>query len=104
MSDLIRLIDVEKTYTCGKEKIVIFEKLLMHIPEGDFVVIMGSSGSGKTTLLNLLGGTDRLISGVIEFDGKHIEKYSEGKLMQWCAKNVGFIFQFYNLMSILTVA
>ncbi|MFT3728969.1 MAG: ABC transporter ATP-binding protein [Terricaulis sp.] len=104
MSDLIRLTDVEKTYTRGKEKIAIFEKLTMHIPEGDFVAIMGPSGSGKTTLLNLLGGTDRPTSGAIEFDGKHIEKFSEGKLTQWRAKNVGFIFQFYNLMPILTAA
>jgi putative ABC transport system ATP-binding protein len=104
MPDLIRLTDVEKTYTRGKEKIAIFDKLNMHIEEGDFLAIMGPSGSGKTTLLNLLGGTDRPSSGQISFDGKNIEKYSEGKLSGWRAQNVGFIFQFYNLMPILTAA
>jgi putative ABC transport system ATP-binding protein len=104
MADLIRLTDVEKTYTRGKEKIVIFDRLNMHIEEGDFVAIMGPSGSGKTTLLNLLGGTDRPNKGQIAFDGKNIEKFSEGKLSGWRAKNVGFIFQFYNLMPILTAA
>ena len=104
MADLIRLTDVEKTYTRGKEKIAIFDKLNMHIEEGDFVAIMGPSGSGKTTLLNLLGGTDRPNKGSITFDGKNIEKYSEGRLSAWRAQNVGFIFQFYNLMPILTAA
>jgi putative ABC transport system ATP-binding protein len=104
MPDLIRLTDVEKGYVRGKEKISIFDKLTMRIEEGDFVAIMGPSGSGKTTLLNLLGGTDRADKGSIEFDGRHIEKLSEGKLTQWRASNVGFIFQFYNLMPILTAA
>jgi putative ABC transport system ATP-binding protein len=104
MADLIRLIDVDKSYTRGKEKIAIFNKLNMHIEKGDFVAIMGPSGSGKTTLLNLLGGTDRPDKGAIEFDGKHIEKLSEGQLTAWRASNVGFIFQFYNLMPILTAA
>jgi putative ABC transport system ATP-binding protein len=104
MPDLIRLTDVEKSYTRGKEKIAIFNKLTMHIEQGDFVAIMGPSGSGKTTLLNLLGGTDRLDKGAIEFDGKHIEKLNEGQLTAWRSANVGFIFQFYNLMPILTAA
>jgi putative ABC transport system ATP-binding protein len=104
MPDLIRLTDVEKGYTRGKEKIVIFDKLTMHIEAGDFVAIMGPSGSGKTTLLNLLGGTDKADKGSIEFDGKNIEKLSEGRLTAWRAANVGFIFQFYNLMPILTAA
>src|SRR5262249_41915387 len=80
------------------------DHLSMHIPQGDFVAIMGPSGSGKTTLLNLLGGTDRPDSGTIEFDGKRIEKYSEGKLAAWRASNVGFIFQFYNLRPVRTAA
>jgi putative ABC transport system ATP-binding protein len=104
MTDLIRLIDVEKSYVRGKEKISIFDKLNMHFEEGDFVAIMGPSGSGKTTLLNLLGGTDRADKGTIEFAGQHIEGLSEGKLTAWRASNVGFIFQFYNLMPILTAA
>ena len=104
MTDLIKLTDVEKAYVRGKEKIAIFNKLNMTIPQGDFLAIMGPSGSGKTTLLNLLGGTDKVDRGSIEFDGKNIEKLSEGKLTAWRAANVGFIFQFYNLMPILTAA
>jgi putative ABC transport system ATP-binding protein len=104
MTDLIRLTDVEKGYVRGKEKISIFDKLTMRIEQGDFVAIMGPSGSGKTTLLNLLGGTDKADKGAIEFGGKHIEKLSEGQLTAWRAANVGFIFQFYNLMPILTAA
>jgi putative ABC transport system ATP-binding protein len=104
MSDLIRLTDIEKSYTRGKEKIAIFNKLSLTFEEGDFVAIMGPSGSGKTTLLNLLGGTDRPDKGTIEFDGKRIEKMNEGQLTAWRASNVGFIFQFYNLMPILTAA
>jgi putative ABC transport system ATP-binding protein len=104
MTELIRLTDVQKTYTRGKEKISIFDKLSMRIEQGDFLALMGPSGSGKTTLLNLLGGTDRPTSGTIEFDGKRIDKMSEGQLTNWRAQNVGFIFQFYNLMPILTAA
>ncbi len=104
MTDLIRLTDVEKGYTRGKEKISIFDKLTMRIEEGDFVAIMGPSGSGKTTLLNLLGGTDKADKGAIEFDGKRIDNLNEGQLTAWRAANVGFIFQFYNLMPILTAA
>ncbi|MES1202598.1 MAG: ABC transporter ATP-binding protein [Pseudomonadota bacterium] len=104
MTDLIKLTDVGKSYVKGKEKIKIFEHLSLHIPQGDFVAIMGPSGSGKTTLLNLLGGTDRPDTGTIEFDGKRIEKYGEGKLAAWRASNVGFIFQFYNLMPVLNAA
>jgi putative ABC transport system ATP-binding protein len=104
MTDLIRLTDVEKSYTRGKEKIAIFDRLTMRIEQGDFVAIMGPSGSGKTTLLNLLGGTDKADKGTIEFDGKRIDNLSEGQLTAWRAANVGFIFQFYNLMPILTAA
>ncbi|MEQ1930690.1 MAG: ABC transporter ATP-binding protein [Parvularculaceae bacterium] len=104
MADLIRLTDVEKSYTRGKEKIVIFDKLTMHIENGDFVAIMGPSGSGKTTLLNLLGGTDRPDKGTIEFGGARIDALKENELAKWRSANVGFIFQFYNLMPILTAA
>lgn len=104
MTDLIRLTDVEKSYTRGKEKIAIFDKLTMRIEQGDFVAIMGPSGSGKTTLLNLLGGADKADKGTIEFDGKRIDNLNENQLTAWRAANVGFIFQFYNLMPILTAA
>jgi putative ABC transport system ATP-binding protein len=104
MTDLIRLTDVEKGYTRGKEKITIFDKLTMRIEQGDFVAMMGPSGSGKTTLLNLIGGTDKADKGTIEFDGKRIDNLNEGALTAWRAANVGFIFQFYNLMPILNAA
>jgi putative ABC transport system ATP-binding protein len=104
MGDLIRLIDVDKGYKRGKEKISIFEKLTMSIPEGDFVAMMGPSGSGKTTLLNLIGGTDTPDAGVIEFAGSRIDRLNEGQLATWRARNVGYIFQFYNLMPVLSAA
>ena len=104
MADLIQLSNVAKSYKRGKESITIFDHLTMTIPQGDFVAMMGPSGSGKTTLLNLLGGTDRCDGGEIVFDGQRIDKYSEGKLAAWRARNVGFVFQFYNLMPVLTAA
>jgi putative ABC transport system ATP-binding protein len=104
MTDLIRLTNVDKGYTRGKEKITIFDKLTMAVPQGDFIAIMGPSGSGKTTLLNLLGGTDRPDAGAIEFAGQRLDQMTEGQLAKWRATNVGFIFQFYNLMPTLTAA
>ena len=104
MSALIQLNNVTKAYRRGKEGIGIFDGLTLSIEKGDFVAIMGPSGSGKTTLLNLLGGTDRCDGGEIIFDGERIEGYSEGRLAAWRARNVGFIFQFYNLMPVLTAA
>ncbi|MFC7334696.1 ABC transporter ATP-binding protein [Rhodocista pekingensis] len=101
---LIRLTEVSKRFTKAKETITIFDRLDMTIPRGDFVAIMGPSGSGKTTLLNLLGGIDRPTSGTIQFDGARIDSLSEGALADWRAANVGFIFQFYNLMPMLTAA
>jgi putative ABC transport system ATP-binding protein len=104
MSELFRLTDVAKAYVRGKERVAIFDKLSLSIQAGDFIAIMGPSGSGKTTLLNLLGGTDKPDQGQIQFDGKNIEKMNEGQLAAWRAANVGFIFQFYNLMPVLTAA
>jgi putative ABC transport system ATP-binding protein len=104
MSALIQLNNVTKHYKRGKEGIAIFDGLTLSIEKGDFVAIMGPSGSGKTTLLNLLGGTDRCDGGEIIFDGERIDGYSEGKLAAWRARSVGFIFQFYNLMPVLTAA
>src|SRR5262249_24090575 len=95
---LIRLSDVAKPLTKAKQTLSIFEALTMDIPRQDFFAIMGPSGSGKTTLLNLLGGLDRPSAGSVTFDGTRIDKLSESKLSAWRAANVGFIFQFYNLM------
>lgn len=101
---LIVLKGVTKNYTRGAQKVSIFERLDMTIPKEDFVAIMGPSGSGKTTLLNLLGGIDKPSSGEIVFDAKRMDNLDEGKLAAFRAGNVGFIFQFYNLMPMLTAA
>jgi putative ABC transport system ATP-binding protein len=103
-SNLIVLRNIAKTYRRGEETIGIFSDLNLTIPSGDFVAMMGPSGSGKTTLLNLLGGLDRPTSGSIMFDGAPIEKYSENQLSAWRAANIGFIFQFYNLMPTMSAA
>lgn len=103
MSDniLFDLKGVSKKFVKGKETITVFEGLDMSIAEGDFLAIMGPSGSGKTTLLNLLGGVDQPTSGEIRFDGARIDSLSENQLAAWRANNIGFIFQFYNLMPML---
>lgn len=101
---LIELRNVAKTYKRGGETLSIFNDLNLTIPEGDFVAVMGPSGSGKTTLLNMLGGLDRPTGGSIRFNNAQIEKLSENKLSAWRAANVGFIFQFYNLMPTMSAS
>lgn len=101
---LYTLTDLSKRYTRGKETITIFEELNMTIDQGDFISIMGPSGSGKTTLLNLLGGIDKPSGGAVDCEGVRVDQLSQGKLAQWRASHVGFIFQFYNLMPTLTAA
>jgi len=95
---------VSKRFVKGKETITIFDNLDLDIPAKDYVAIMGPSGSGKTTLLNVLGGIDHVTSGDVDFDGKRVDSLSESQLSRWRATNVGFIFQFYNLMPVLTAA
>jgi putative ABC transport system ATP-binding protein len=101
---LVRLSRVSKAFVKGKEKITIFDHLDLTIPAGDFVAVMGPSGSGKTTLLNLLGGIDRVDTGEVHVAGTRIDGLSEGELARWRSANIGFIFQFYNLMPMLTAA
>jgi putative ABC transport system ATP-binding protein len=101
---LISLASLCKGFTKGKERITIFDGLNLSIAPGDFVAVMGPSGSGKTTLLNLLGGIDRADAGEISIAQRRIEMLREGELARWRAANVGFIFQFYNLMQTLTAA
>jgi putative ABC transport system ATP-binding protein len=101
---MVRLAGLTKRFTKGKETISIFDSLDMTIPRGDFIAVMGPSGSGKTTLLNLLGGIDRPDGGEIHVAGQRIDALSEGELARWRAANIGFIFQFYNLMPMLTAA
>ena len=103
-SPLFRLNNVAKKFVKGKETITVFDGLNMTIDSCDFLAVMGPSGSGKTTLLNLLGGVDQPTNGEIDFDGTRIDTLSEGRLAAWRASNVGFIFQFYNLMPMLNAA
>jgi putative ABC transport system ATP-binding protein len=99
---LVRVQDVHKVYRRGDEKIEILNGIGLEIPKGDFLALMGPSGSGKTTLLNLLGGLDRPTSGAVEVAGEPIHRLSDGQLAQWRARHVGFVFQFYNLLPVLT--
>src|SRR5712671_3188112 len=101
---MVRLTGVSKRFIKGKETISIFDHLNLAIPRGDFVAVMGPSGSGKTTLLNLVGGLDRSDKGEIQVASERIEQLSESDLARWRASHIGFIFQFYNLMPILTAA
>src|SRR5215468_9055670 len=101
---MVRLVHVSKRFTKGRETISIFDQLDLSIPRNDFVAVMGPSGSGKTTLLNLLGGIDRADAGEVAVAGKRIDGLSEGELARWRAANIGFVFQFYNLMPMLTAA
>ena len=99
---LARLEGVSRTYQKGKEKVEVLHNLDLEIPEGDFVAIMGPSGSGKTTMLNLLGGLDRPTSGRISVGGAELTQMSNSQLSNWRSTHVGFIFQFYNLLPVLT--
>ena len=101
---MVSLVGVSKRFVKGKETIAIFDHLDLVIPRGDFVAVMGPSGSGKTTLLNLLGGIDRADAGEVRIADSRIDGMSEGRLASWRAANIGFIFQFYNLMPMLTAA
>lgn len=102
MSNLIEVRDLTKTYTRGKQQLEVLHQLSLDIPKGDFVALMGPSGSGKTTLLNIMGGLDQPTRGSISVDGKRIDQLSSKQLTAWRARNVGFVFQFYNLMPELT--
>jgi len=105
MSDdntLVKICDLSKTYHRGAEELHVLDKLSLELSKGDFLALMGPSGSGKTTLLNLIGGLDRPSSGSIEIAGKRIDTLSERKLAQWRSTHVGFVFQMYNLLPVLT--
>ena len=97
-----RLRGVAKEYIRGNERVPVLEKLDLDLPRGDFVALMGPSGSGKTTLLNLLGGLDRPTVGSVEVDGLAIDRMSDSALAKWRGAHVGFVFQMYNLLPVLT--
>jgi putative ABC transport system ATP-binding protein len=101
-SGLIQVRDLDKTYSRGGEEIHVLQGLNLDVSRGEFVAFMGPSGSGKTTLLNLLGGLDVPTRGSITVDGDEITHMSSGKLTEWRARHVGFVFQMYNLIPVLT--
>jgi putative ABC transport system ATP-binding protein len=102
MGTLIEIRDLSKVYERGKQKVEVLHHINLNIAEGDFLALMGPSGSGKTTLLNLVGGLDSPTAGSITVAGQRIDQLGAGALARWRASNVGFVFQFYNLMPMLT--
>ncbi len=103
MEELIKFKNVKKTYCIGEKKFNALDGVDFSINKGEFVVILGPSGAGKSTLLNLLGGMDKVTSGTIKVGNETISEYSDSKLTNYRAENVGFIFQFYNILPTLTV-
>ena len=102
MSNLIEVQSVNKTYKRGEETLVVLDDLSLEVQKGDFLALMGPSGSGKSTLLNLIGGLDTPTSGQIVVNEQHLETMNASALSTWRANNVGFVFQFYNLLPVLT--
>ncbi|WP_045769754.1 ABC transporter ATP-binding protein [Xanthomonas albilineans] len=102
MTSLVSIRNLSKSYQRGPENVQVLHGLNLDIAAGDFVALMGPSGSGKTTLLNLIGGLDTASDGQIQIAGQHLESMSAGQLSQWRSDHVGFVFQFYNLMPMLT--
>jgi putative ABC transport system ATP-binding protein len=101
-TSIVRIRDLVKEYRRGSETVRVLDGLSLDIRQGDFVALMGPSGSGKSTLLNLIGGLDHPTSGTLEVDGLRVDELSEGSLGRWRADHVGFIFQMYNLLPVLT--
>lgn len=101
MTAMVSLKNVVKTYTRGKQVVEVLHHLDLQVSEGDFVALMGPSGSGKTTVLNLIGGIDHPTSGELIVAGERIDQLKGGSLARWRSNNVGFVFQFYNLMPML---
>ena len=101
---LVNIRDLHKVYYRGGERIDVLQGVNLDIPSGDFLALMGPSGSGKTTLLNLMGGLDTPTEGSITVGGDRIDKMSGGRLAVWRARHIGFIFQLYNLLPVLTAA
>ncbi len=99
---LVSVQNVRKVYQRGNERINVLDGLNLEVPRGDFLALMGPSGSGKSTLLNLLAGLDRPTEGTVSVNGHRIDQMSESQLARWRAGSVGFIFQLYNLLPVLT--
>jgi len=99
---IVAIRDLVKEYRRGAEVVRVLDGLSLEIAAGDFVALMGPSGSGKSTLLNLIGGIDRPTSGILEVDGLRVDTLSDGSLARWRADHVGFVFQMYNLLPVLS--
>ena len=99
---LVEISNLSKGYTRGGQAVPVLDNITLTIGRGEFIALMGPSGSGKSTLLNLIAGIDKPDFGVLKIDGEDITLLSEGELADWRAANIGFIFQFYNLMPVLT--
>jgi len=99
---LIEIRDLSKVYERGRQKVEVLHRIELDVEAGDFLALMGPSGSGKTTLLNLIGGLDQPSGGSISVDGQRIDTLGAGALAKWRAAKVGFVFQFYNLMPMLS--
>jgi putative ABC transport system ATP-binding protein len=104
MEPLVKIRDLHKVYFRGSERIDVLQGVTLDIPQGDFLALMGPSGSGKTTLLNLMGGLDAPSQGSVEVGSDRIDKLSGGRLSAWRARHIGFVFQMYNLLPVLTAA
>jgi putative ABC transport system ATP-binding protein len=104
METLVKVRDLHKVYYRGSEQIDVLQGVTLDIPSGDFLALMGPSGSGKTTLLNLIGGLDTPTKGSIDVAGDRIDTLAGGKLSSWRARHIGFVFQMYNLLPVLTAA
>src|SRR6187402_1071591 len=104
MDTLVKIRDLHKVYRRANERIDVLQGVTLDIPSGDFLALMGPSGSGKTTLLNLMGGLDTPSEGSIQVAGDRIDKLSGSKLSNWRARHIGFVFQLYNLLPVLTAA
>ena len=102
MTALVQIRNVSKTYERGKQRVEVLHRIDLDVQKQDFIALMGPSGSGKTTLLNLIGGLDSPSQGSISVSGDRIDQLSEGDLAKWRASNVGFVFQFYNLLPMLS--
>lgn len=103
MKTIVELKNLSKIYNTGEKEFKALDNIDLSIGKGEFVVILGPSGAGKSTLLNLIGGMDTPTNGSIKIDGEEISKYNENKLSEYRAENIGFIFQFYNILPTLTV-
>ena len=99
---LVRVEGVEKVFHRGSEDIHVLSELSLHVPRGEFLALMGPSGSGKSTLLNLIGGLDRPTKGTVHVGSERIDGYSDRDLAAWRARHIGFVFQLYNLIPVLT--